>query len=253
MKNEMIGKKFNMLTVMEQCESRSKGKRYWLCKCDCGNTAVVNTSNLCSGQVKSCGCIANRPNNTSHGMSKTVIYQRWISMRARCKNEKTNSFKNYGGKGIKVCTEWEESFEIFMKWSMENGFQEDLTLDRIDPNGNYCPENCRWISIKEQENNRTDNVRYQYKGRELTIPQLSEIYGINKQTLFWRVRKKGMSIAEAIETPIDTSRKQKLSVKHPGLAEKCKNAGLKYQTVWQRIFLYGWSEEMALSTPVKRK
>lgn len=253
MKKDMIGKKFNMLTVVKQENSKSKGKRYWLCKCDCGNLTVVNTSNLCSGQVKSCGCIANRPNNKSHGMSKTVLYSRWLGIKKRCKCEKTNSFENYGGKGVRVCKEWEESFESFMKWALANGFEEKLTIDRIDPNGDYCPENCRWITIKDQENNRSNNVYYEYNGECLTIPQLAEKYGINKRTLFWRINSKNMSIKEAIETPIDTSRNQSSAKKHAGLAEKCKKHGLRYQTVWQRMFLYGWSEEKALLTPTKRK
>lgn len=236
---------------------RTKGKRYWNCKCDCGNFKVVKTNDLTHGNVKSCGCLTNRTRmfpdyDNLPGEIKRVLRTRYRSMLARCYNPKTNDFNIYGGKGIIVCDEWKNSYKAFAKWALDSGFAPSLSIDRENPNGNYCPENCRWVTMKEQQNNRTNNSIYEYKGETKTVSQLAEKYGINKNTLIWRLSK-GMSIKDAIETPIDESRHQKTAIKREGLAKKCKEYGIRYQTVWQRMFLYGWSEEKALTTPVSHK
>lgn len=253
----LIGEKFNKLTVISKAPARTKGKCYWNCKCDCGNFKVVKTSDLIRGKTKSCGCLVNRTRmfpayDNLPSEIKRVLRTRYRSMLARCYNPKTNDFNIYGGKGITVCDEWKNSYKKFAAWALDSGFNPSLSIDREDPNGNYCPENCRWVTMKEQQNNRTNNSIYEYNGETKTISQLAEKYGINKNTLIWRLSK-GMCIKDAIETPIDESRHQKTAIKREGLAKKCKEHGIRYQTVWQRMFLYGWSEEKALTTPVKNK
>lgn len=159
----------------------------WVCLCDCGmiKEKYVSTNDLKSGKVKSCGCIKREvaalrgKENTLHGMTKSRIWNIWSGMRQRCKHN-----KNY--LHVKICSEWDD-FLIFYEWATANGYRDDLTLDRIDPTGNYCPENCRWATWKTQENNRRNNKRVRYKGDTYTIAQLAEKLNIGQQTLRLRI------------------------------------------------------------------
>lgn len=204
--------KFGRLTVVELSKSKN-GKAYWLCKCDCGNTRVINGYKLRSGETKSCGCL--RKETTSkmrktHGITKKSLHNAWINMKTRCNNPKYNEYERYGGRGISYCKEW-ESFDNFMYWAIQNGYQElkdkngrtQLTLDRIDNNGNYCPENCRWVTALEQSRNKSNNKRYEYKGKMYCLSQLAEISFVNVDTLRRRI-KNGFSIDKAVETPSRT-------------------------------------------------
>lgn len=138
--------------------------------------------------------------NYKHGKRHTRIYDIWRSMRQRCYNPNTNRYKNYGGKGIKVCDEWRESFEAFYEWAMANGYADNLTIDRKDTNGNYEPNNCRWVTMKEQQNNRLNNHLETYNGETHTIAEWSEITGIKMCTLWARLKKYGWSIEKALTT-----------------------------------------------------
>lgn len=162
---DLIGQKFGRLTVITSNGSIPPGKRTWLCKCDCGKETVVATSELRSGKTKSCGCLQKekaaligKKYHTIHGMDGTRIYQCWKDMKRRCYNPKTKSFKNYGGRGILVCNDWLHNFQAFHEWAMANGYRDNLTIDRIDVNGNYEPSNCQWIPLSEQPKNRRKPV-----------------------------------------------------------------------------------------------
>lgn len=157
---DLTGRKYGRLTVIEPVKHRN-GKPYsgWLCKCDCGNTTYQQTYPLVNNLVVSCGCynrekLQKNKIAKTHGMSQSRIYITWRNMRVRCSNPKDKKFKDYGGRGIKVCEEWENSFEAFYSWAMANGYNDNLTIDRIDANGNYCPGNCRFITREENNKNR---------------------------------------------------------------------------------------------------
>lgn len=168
----------------------------WECSCDCGNIHIVKDGDL--RHTKSCGCHRKeigKLNHTTHGMTKTNIYSVWRSMIRRCYEKSNESYKNYGGRGIKVCERWRNSFECFLQDMGEP--EKGLTLDRIDNNGDYEPSNCRWVDMKTQANNRRSNVFIEGVG----LTQAAEDSGHSIQCISHRVYKMGMSIHEAMSTP----------------------------------------------------
>ena len=131
----------------------------WKCKCDCGNITIVRTCKLTTGHTKSCGCLRHEKYNLTHGLRKTRLYRIWANMKTRCYNSKDPHFKRWGGRGISICDEWRNNFKSFYDWAIYNGYKYNLTIDRIDNNGNYEPSNCRWASIKEQNQNKSNVKR----------------------------------------------------------------------------------------------
>lgn len=154
----MLGKRFGRLTVIEQSDIVQSGNACWICKCDCGNITkpIVGTSLRC-GFTQSCGCLRLErlvASCTTHGKSNTKLHGVWNTMKQRCTNPNNEKYNDYGGRGIVVCEEWRNSFEVFYEWAMSSGYAEGLSIDRIDVNGNYCPDNCRWATALEQRHNR---------------------------------------------------------------------------------------------------
>lgn len=165
--DDLTGKKFGRLTVVKKSHTKkynSNSNIYWLCKCECNSETTVKTSHLKDGRIKSCGCLEKEnldkiSGQTTHGQTKTKLYYVWNSMRMRCRNSKVENYRNYGGRGIQVCKEWDRSFEPFYKWAMNSGYKHGLTIDRINVNGNYEPSNCRWATWKEQANNKRNTIK----------------------------------------------------------------------------------------------
>lgn len=203
---DYIGSKYGRLTIVSY-DTKKGSSHYVNCKCECGNTKSIRLSRLKSGETKSCGCIrkelfqVNRQGNIIHGQSDTRLHSIYRSMKARCYKEHHRSYSHYGGRGIKICDEWLDDFMNFYNWAYDNGYDDTLTIDRIDNNGNYEPNNCRWITEAEQHNNTSRNINITYNGETKTLKQWSEIKGINYSTLVNRY-KRGWSVKDMLTKPV---------------------------------------------------
>lgn len=202
---DITGKKFGKLTAIridKVKRYKTTVETYWLCECECGNFTSIEASKLKRGHTKSCGCL--RRCSKKGYVTKSdyrKLYRVWIGMKSRCYNPKMDNYKYYGEKGIEVCDEWKDDFQAFYDWSMENGYDSGLTIDRINGNKNYCPENCRWVTRKEQARNTSQTKSLEYNGQTKTFSEWSEITGINKETIKQRIRT-GWSSEKALETPV---------------------------------------------------
>lgn len=198
---DLTGNRYGRLVVVGRSESKKRAnnrtRTMWRCVCDCGNYIIVESSHLKSGHSKSCGCITKK-----HGMFGTRIYKIWSGMKDRCFNKNNDAYKNYGGRGITVCHEWLE-FIPFYEWAMNNGYRDDLTLDRENVNGNYCPENCRWVNDIVQHNNTRVNRYIEYNGETHTMAEWARITGIKYVTLNTRINKYHWSIEKALTEPVE--------------------------------------------------
>lgn len=204
------GDKFGRLTVLSLKREEGWDRTKAECQCECGNTTVLDFTHLRSGNTKSCGCYRKEKTSEAfkdHGKSRTNVYKRWSSMKNRVLNKNSTDFRYYGGRGIKLCDEWLD-FQKFYDWAINNGYQEDLTIDRIDVNKDYSPDNCRWVDRKEQANNRrprhsTINEAIEAFGQSKTIDEwISDPAIVNKDKYFimYRIRH-GWSPEEAMMTP----------------------------------------------------
>lgn len=189
---DLTGRKYNFLTVIS-FKGRIKKRSLWNCICDCGNTHIVEAYNLKTGQVKSCGCYSSpkakssfyRPNRRTHGLSNHILYSIWNAMQARCRNKNNIAYERYGGRGISLCNKWKKFIGFYedMHESYENG----LTLERIDVNGNYEPNNCRWATYKEQANNTRKNRVVTYMGITGSVVSVCDKLGIDSRMVHRRL------------------------------------------------------------------
>lgn len=193
---DLTGQRVGKWIVLKRIGTRRKCEPIWLCKCDCGNISIVEGTSLRLGKSKSCGCSSGdyksqkltKIKNTNKRLCR-IFYE----MRDRCLNTRLKCYKNYGGRGIKVCDEWMDKKNgriNFYNWAMQNGYRDDLTLDRINNESNYTPQNCRWVTRKEQQNNRRNNIYIEHNGKTRTMKQWSELLNIPYSTLRSRLKSK---------------------------------------------------------------
>ena len=195
-KEDLTGRKFGRLTVISETAERKHGGVVWLCKCDCGNYTRVRSQSLKRGDTRSCGCY-NHDLITKHGMGRTRLAGIWRNMRYRCENPNSTNADRYAKRGIGICKEWSNSFEAFAEWALANGYSDELTIDRIDNNGNYEPNNCRWVTVKEQGSNKRNNVWLTHNGETHILSEWARITNQPK-TRLWKRHKLGWSDEEII-------------------------------------------------------
>ena len=176
-----VGEKYNRLTIIELLPGAKVR-----CRCDCGNEIITRRDQVKEGISRSCGCYHKEVTGAihrTHGLTHHKLYKPWPNMRSRCKNPNAAKYELYGGRGIMVCGEWDNDFMAFYNWAIASGWKEGLSIDRIDPNGNYCPENCRWVDMETQANNRSNNIYVEYNGERMTISQLEKKTGLKRNEI----------------------------------------------------------------------
>lgn len=188
---DLTGIRFGKLVALHRVAGLN-GHARWMLKCECGNSHLATNTSLKCGNVTHCGC---SPASRTHGLSHTPLFRRWSAMRERCANPKNQQFKSYGGRGIKVCPEW-DCFETFAKWALLHGYDERLELDRIDNDKGYCPDNCRYVTRQQNSLNMRKTVRLLYDGEMLTLFEISRRCGLSAKTIRTRLNL-GFSLEEA--------------------------------------------------------
>jgi hypothetical protein len=214
---DLIGKKFGKLKVLNfaykkatyKTNKKSGNKNiakylyFYECQCDCGKHKIINIQSLKRGLTVSCGCYGKEQRAkslTKHGKTESRLYNIWCSMKQRCYNKKHKEFKYWGGKGVFICNEWKNNFQSFYDWAMKNGYDENLSIDRIDCDGNYEPSNCRWATPKEQVINALKDKMIKYKNENHTIAEWSEIVKIPYGCLYTRINTLGWDVEKALKT-----------------------------------------------------
>lgn len=187
---EITGQKFGRLTVLEMLDERINNYVACKCRCDCGNIIIVQSGHLRSGHTQSCGCYKSDRIKETHCTKASQfprLYGIWGKMKERCTNKNCKGYKDYGSRGIKVCNDWFNDFENFCLWALDNGYKDTLTIERINVNGNYEPQNCTWIPSEEQSKNRRINIYIDdYDGSKLILEDFSQKYHLNRSTIKYR-------------------------------------------------------------------
>lgn len=211
---DLTGRVFGRLTVIEPEGVNKAGVWMWRCRCECGNEKTVRASCLTSGHTKSCGCLARgqfglgeKHWNETHGKTGTRLYFTWKNMRNRCRCKSSSSYRFYGARGISVCREWDD-FAVFSDWARASGYADDLTIERVDVDGDYCPENCCWIPKSEQSKNTRSSHIIEFNGEALTQADWARRMGISPSTLCERIKKHGIVAALSKEKAASAVKKK---------------------------------------------
>ena len=210
---DLTGMKFGRLTVLQRVEDRispsGKHNVQYKCLCDCGKEKIILGTNLSRGLTNSCGCLQKErasAANITHGETDSHLYGVWCAMKRRCYQTYDSNYSLYGGRGIVMCDEWKNDYKTFRDWAYEHGYDPnakrgECTLDRRDVNGNYCPDNCRWITQQEQMNNVRYNHLETYNGETHTIAEWARLYNMSYAKLSQRLNRYGYDIEKALLTP----------------------------------------------------
>ena len=243
---DVIGKRFGKLTILKYSFTKNY-RKYYLCKCDCGNEKNIYIHSILRGSTRSCGCIK----GVVHGMYGTRFYTIWQQMKDRCSNKNNNNYHDYGDRGITVCDRWKNSFlafkedmyESYLKHCEEHG-EKNTSIDRIDVDGNYEPNNCRWATLVEQNNNKR-NTLYYTDGMKLVdvCIELGVDYELVKQRMY-----NGMDMDEALSKP----KRGSIMIDGVKLLDYCKNNNLNYKTIISST-KRGWNIEKALTEPIQKR
>lgn len=189
---DLSEQRFGRLVVIERAPNNAEAQARWKCKCDCGNEVIVSSGHLRSGHSKSCGCLARERSSKyhlTHGMKGTRIFSVYNGMKGRCYNPNDRKYPRYGGRGISMCEEWRNNPSSFFDWAFSNGYRDGLSIDRIDNNGNYSPENCRWADDITQANNKSTNHIYEHNGEKKTIAEWSRELGLSYSATNYRIKR----------------------------------------------------------------
>ena len=258
---DISGKKFGRLTAIKRVGADKQRRSLWLCKCECGNKTKIRLPNLTTGITKSCGCLQKdivAERLWKHGLSVDAngntprLYGIWRNMKQRCFNSKASKYYLYGGKNIKVYKEWLE-YKPFHEWALSNGYKDNLTIDRIDGDKDYCPENCRWATRKQQSRNTSQNHLITYRGRTKTLAGWAEELGIKQRTLSSRLLDYGWNIKKAFIAPVGQHNKRIATYKGEtkSLSEWADVLGISYKLLYKRVYTRGWSIDRAFNQSVK--
>lgn len=249
-KKDIKDVKFNLLTGIK--DSNKKG--FYVFKCDCGNVVEKRKNDVIQGKTKSCGCIKSKNISKArkkHGACGTKLYKIFCGMRQRCLNKKNKRYKNYGGRGITIYKDWLSDYSNFNEWALNNGYEEGLSIERIDNNGDYEPNNCKWIELKEQARNKSCTIKMCYNGEMMLLKDLCVKFNVDYRLALSRYRK-GYTFEEVFSLKSLYKDKAHFNVftlngETKNLSDWCKIYNKNYSTVWARIYRYGKSFEYSIN------
>lgn len=265
---DLTGQKFNRLTVIgfagyfkESANSApSKTAAYWFAECKCNKTVMVKASLLLAGKTQSCGCFASesraefcRRTKRKHGQGATKLYYVWTGLRTRCNNPRNMFFKHYGGRGITYTKEW-ESFETFRDWALASGYEEGLSIERIDVDGNYCPENCMWIPCGDQQKNKTNAVLITKDGETHSVAEWARITGLTDST----IRKRMVQHADPnLILSLDNFREKTIDITICGVTKSLRDwatySGVPEKTIYRRYWSKIPEDKLLVSGALKKR
>lgn len=250
---DMTGKHYGRYTVLEYAGQNKDHKAVWKCRCDCGVIKNVTGKDLRSGNTKSCGCynFEKRSENPAlwkpvHGLSNHPLMQVWADVKQRCYNEKSKAYKWYGERGVKLCEDW-MAFKNFYDWAIKNGYKSGLTLDRIDPNGDYSPDNCRWVNMKIQQNNRRNNKLLNINGVTKTMSEWADEYGADYILVKSRISA-GWEPERALSQRKNDAATITIGEETKTFKEWSEISGVNRSTIEDRI-KHGWDAKKAVFAP----
>lgn len=256
MYEEHLNKKYNEWTIVKFSHKDKHNHLFFECVCSCGNKNIIDLFSLKYNRSKCCKQCGYKKIKGKHNLSHSRIYRIFNHIKQRCLNPNDSKYKDYGGRGIKICKEWEDNFINFYNWSIANGYEENLSIDRIDNNGNYEPKNCRWVTNIEQQNNKRNNHIITYNNKEYTISNFCKKFNLNERLVRQRINVYGYEEPEKLlKKDLRGMKKRIYKATLNGItkyvSEWCEEFNLNKRTIYSRITKYGYTPEEALTKKLK--